>query len=45
MVHITGTCTTSNEIVGSVTIEGHVLDTLCERESLLILHENHTLGS
>ena len=44
MVHVTGTRTTSYEIVRGVAIKGDVLHGLSERQGLLVLHQHHTLG-
>ena len=45
MVHITRTRTTCDKLVRRVAIECHVLDFLCKRQGISILHQHHTLSS
>ena len=45
VVHITGTRTACDEVIGCAAIECHVLHVLLEGQSLFILHQHHTLGS
>ena len=45
MVHITRTRATGDKVVRGAAIEGHVLHILLQRQSLVVLHQHHTLGS
>ena len=45
MINIARACSAGNEIVRCISVESHILYSLGEWQSLLVLHQDHTFGS